>query len=549
MIRRHLRERRRGGFPDAPLRLIGGLLVALLQALVAAPATAASVHPAPQPADTLRQPVVVASKPFAESYLLAELFAQRLEGVGIPVDRRPGLGATEIAFEALRSGAIDLYPEYTGTGLMAILGLPPEGDAGEVYGRVSREFAERYGVAWLPPLGFENSYAIAVRPETADSLGLRELSDLAAASARLVGGFSPDFLGRPDGLAGLREAYRLELAETRPLLQAVKYEALAAGAVDVIDGYTTDGAIDRYDLVVLRDDRGFFPPYEAAALLRPGLADARPEVVAALAALSGRLDASAIRRANRRVEVDGAAVAEVARDLLRDLRLEGGAEARAVPVDAEPSSGLLGYLWSRRAETAQQALRHLWLVMVALALAIAVAVPGGVLLARAPRAAEPVVRVAGLLQTLPSIALLAFMIPLLGIGVTPAIVALFLYALFPILRNTWSGVRDADPEAVDAARALGMTDGQILLRVRLPLAAPVVMAGIRVSAVIAVGTATLAAFIGAGGLGDPIVAGLALSDERLVLSGAIPAALLAVLVDAALSLVESAVRPRGLREE
>jgi len=162
--------------------------------------------------------------------------------------------------------------------------------------------------------------------------------------------------------------------------------------------------------------------------------------------------------------------------------------------------------------------------------------------------AEGVIRGVGLLQTIPSIALLAFMIPLLGIGVLPAVVALLLSSRFPIVRNTYTGVRDADPDAVAAARALGMTDAQLLTQVRLPLAAPVIMAGIRTAAVINVGTATLAAFIGAGGLGDPIVAGLALSDTTQVLSGALPAAALALLVDAGLAGVERAVTPRGVQE-
>jgi osmoprotectant transport system permease protein len=176
---------------------------------------------------------------------------------------------------------------------------------------------------------------------------------------------------------------------------------------------------------------------------------------------------------------------------------------------------------------------------------VAVAVPVGLGLERLPGGAEGVIRGAGVLQTLPGIALLAFMIPLLGIGVAPALVALFLYSLYPILRNTYSGVRDAAPEAVAAGRALGMTPRQILRWVRLPLAAPVIMAGIRTAAVINVGTATLAAFIGAGGLGDPIAAGLALSDSRMILSGALPAALLALLVDGVLGWCERWVRPGG----
>ncbi len=507
---------------------------------------------APTPAQAQVRPVVVASKPFAESYLLAEMFAQLLEANGIPVERKPGLGATEIAFRGLRTGAVDVYPEYTGTGLVAVLGEKPEGGARAVYRRVAAEFARRWGVRWLPPLGFENTYAVAVRRSTAQEYGLRTLSDLARVAPRLVAGFSPDFIGRDDGLPGLRAAYGLEFGSTRSLLQAVKYKAIAGGDVDVIDAYSTDGALARYDLVPLDDDRGFFPAYEAAALVSRRIAESRPDVIAVLSRLSGRLDADLMRRLNRRVEVDGEPVAKVAAEGLGEAGVTAGegtaGEAKAGEGTAGEGTagagGLIEYLWVRRGMLAGLTLRHLLLVGVSLLAAILVAVPVGLLLERGRRAAETSVRAVGLLQTIPSIALLAFMIPLFGIGILPALVGLFLYSLYPIVRNTYTGVRDAAPEAVEAARALGMTPFQVLRHVRLPLAAPVIMAGIRTAAVIDVGTATMAAFIGAGGLGDPIVAGLALSDTRMVLSGAIPAALLALVVDAALGGVERLVRPR-----
>jgi osmoprotectant transport system permease protein len=530
-----------------------GAVVASAVAVLAGAAPAGSWRPAEAPAQEPAPaapagggPVVVASKPFAESYLLAEMFAQLLEARGIDVERRPGLGATEIAFQALRADQIDVYPEYTGTGLLAILGETPAGGPGAVYARVARAFRERWGVRWLPPLGFENTYAIAVRARTADSLGLRTLSDLAAVAPRLVAGLSPDFIGRADGLAGLREAYDLAPGEVRPLLQAVKYRALAAGDVDVIDGYSTDGAIARYGLVVLEDDLGFFPPYEAAPLVAPGLAGRRPDAIAALTELAGLLDEAAMRELNRRVEVSGEDPARVALDALRELGLVEGAAAAELEGAGVGREGFARFLWRRRGETARLTLRHLLLVAASMAGAIAVALPLGLALERSRGRAETVIRGVGLLQTIPGIALLAFMIPVLGIGVAPAIAALFLYSLFPILRNTYTGVRDADPTAVEAAWALGMTERQILAQVRLPLAAPVILAGVRTAAVINVGTATLAAFIGAGGLGDPIVAGLALSDTRLVLSGALPAALLALAVDLALHGVEGAVRPQGL---
>jgi osmoprotectant transport system permease protein len=522
--------------------------------LFAAAATALCPYPvagsAQLESDTAQtRPIVVGSKQFAESYLLAEMFAQLLEARGITVDRRLGLGATEIAFGALREGAIDVYPEYTGTGLLAILDESTVNDARAAFRIVSERFRDQWGVRWLPPLGFENTYAMAVRPETADSLGLDDLSDLSLHGQNLVAGFSPDFIGREDGLPGLRAAYGLTLLEVRSLLQAVKYEALAQGEVDLIDGYSTDGQIARYGLRVLEDDKGFFPPYEAAPLVSSTLWTDRPQAVQVLTEFGGTMDEALVRRWNRRVDVDGEPVDQVAADALAELGLVQRGSAPAAQPGPEDDESLLSYLREWRTDLLALTRRHLFLVLVSMLAAVALAVPLGLALERAPGMAEGVIRSVGLLQTIPSIALLAFMIPLLGIGAFPAIVALFAYSLFPIVRNTYTGVRDADPAAVEASTAIGMTPGQVLRLVRLPLAAPVIMAGVRTAAVINVGTATLAAFIGAGGLGDPIVSGLALSDTRMILSGAIPAALLALGVDLFLGVVELRLTPRGVRAE
>ena len=496
------------------------------------------------------RPIVVASKPFGESYILCEMFAQLLEARGFRVDRRPGLGATEIAFAALRNGSIDVYPEYTGTGLLAILGDTTRRTPAQAFTHVASEFRRQFGVTWLPPLGFENTYAISVRRETATQYSLRTLSDLARVAPSLRAGFTADFIGRHDGLPGLARAYGLAFREVRPLLAAVKYQALASGGVDVIDGYSTDGLIARYDLVVLTDDRGFFPPYQAAALVSAAVARDDPRAVAALAELSGRIDGATMRALNRELEVDGVSVGMVARGALDSLGL--GSTPRAADAQRAPAGRMSAWdsfvhaIVNERAALARRTWRHLVLSAVSLVAAALVAIPFALVLERRRRLAEPLVRVTGLLQTIPGIALLAFMIPLLGIGIVPALVALFVYSLYPIVRNTYSGVRDADPVAVNAAHALGMTPAQVLRLVRLPLAAPTIMAGVRTAAVINVGTATLAAFIGAGGLGEPIVTGLALSDTGLILSGAVPAAVLALLVDVALAGCERAVRPKGL---
>ncbi len=536
-------------------RCIGGLWVAL--ALVGAPAFPASAQDQAQEAA-----VVVASKPFAESYVLAEAFAQLLESRGIGVDRRLGLASTEVIFQALRTGDVHVYPEYTGTALTAVLGEQASGSPAEAFRRVSGAFEARWGIRWLPPLGFENTYAVAMRRTHADSLGISTLSDLSRVAGSMRGGFSPDFIGRPDGLPGLLDAYGLEFGESRSLLQAVKYEALVSGEVDVIDGYSTDGAIARFDLRVLSDDRGFFPPYDAAALLSESTANSRLDVVSTLSLLAGRIDETLMRRINEQVEAEGTPIETAASGLLEAVGLgaaggpgpgggpPSGANTANEARTATPARDLQSfpaYLWARRGNTLRQTRRHLELVLVSLLGAVLLAVPMGLSLEGSPRFAELSIRVVGVLQTIPSIALLAFMIPLFGIGVVPAIAALFLYSLLPILRNTYTGVTEADPKAVSAASALGMTRGQVLRQVRLPLAIPTIMAGVRTAAVINVGTATLAAFIGAGGLGDPIVSGLALSDPRMILSGAVPAAVLAVAVDLGLARVEARASPRGLR--
>ncbi|HXF23525.1 MAG TPA: glycine betaine ABC transporter substrate-binding protein [Gemmatimonadaceae bacterium] len=511
--------------------------------------TPGAIAPAPRanPGEQDQPPVVVASKPFGESYLLCEMFAQLLEAHGIAVTRRPGLGATEVAFGALRQNAIDVYPEYTGTGLIAILhdsvADSLSRDPRAVYEKVSQAFAARYGVRWLPPLGFQNTYAIAVSQSTAERFHLRTLSDLARESSHLVAGFTPDFMGRSDGLPGLASVYGIRLRNVRPLAPAVKYRALANGAVDVADGYSTDGLLARYDLVTLLDDRHFFPPYEAAALVSPRLVRDRPDAIAVLTLLSGRLDETRMRQLNQRVEVSGEDVHRVASDALTELGLTDAPVSSATSLASDTHEPFWRYMWNRRATIGALTLRHLFLVLIALGAAILVAIPLGLALERARGAAEPVVRALGVIQTVPSIAMLAFMIPLFGIGTVPALVALWLYALYPIARNTYTGVRDADPGAIEAAEALGTTAVQRLLWVRLPLAAPIIMAGVRTAAVITVGAATLAAFIGAGGLGEPIVAGLALADTRMILSGALPAAALALAVDGVLALVERRVTP------
>ncbi len=488
--------------------------------------------------------ITVGSKNFEESRLLAEVFARLVEArTDLEVKRTFNLAGTQICFEALQGGSIDLYPEYTGTGLVTLLGHPSVGNATEALGIVRREFLAQWDLWWLGPLGFENAYEIAVPRTLAERENLRTLGDLARIAGDLHAGLGYEFIEREDGLKGLSGFYGFTLGKVSGMQQQLKYQAAGEGRIDLLDVYTTDGLIVVHDLVVLADDREFFPPYEAAPLVRGETLARYPQLGSVLGLLTGALDEDAMRAYNKRLQLDGEPVESVAQDLLEDLGLVGHVEVEGVRAKG---LSLPAYMAANRSQLLSQTLTHLGLTGVALLLGVLIAVPLGLVLERRRAAAETTIRIMGVTQTIPSIALLAFMIPLFGVGVVPAVMALWIYSIFPILRNTYTGVRDAGPAASSAGLALGMTEHQVLQRIRLPLAAPVILAGIRTAAVITVGTATLAAFIGAGGLGEPIVSGLQMNDATLILSGAIPAALLALLVDAVLGWLERRLTPKGM---
>ena len=465
--------------------------------------------------------IQVGSKNFTEGYILAEICAQLLEENGYTVERRFGLGGTLVCYEALINGDIDLYPEYTGTITQAILKLdkaPPEAEL--------RERLRAIGLDMLEPLGFDNTYAIALRRERASALGLVSIGDLARhPELRLA--FSHEFNERHDGWPGLQQTYGLPHTPAG-IEHGLAYQAIDGGRIDVTDVYSTDGDIERYDLVLLEDDLGYFPRYLAVPLVRDGL-DAR--LKRALSRLEGTIDESRMRALNAAVLLDGKTFAQVASEFLLGAALVANA--------GKKENRRVTLLVSRT-------LRHLQLTLIALIIAILVAVPVGILVYRNPRVAGPVIYVAGALQTIPSIALLAFMIPLFGIGVIPAIVALFLYALLPILRNTSTALFSVDPIIRKVGEGMGLSVVQRLRYVELPLAAPTILAGVKTAAVINIGTATLAAFIGAGGLGEPIVTGLALGDTRLILEGAIPAAALALLTEWVFEGIERVLVPAHL---
>ncbi|MCA8953897.1 MAG: ABC transporter permease subunit [Planctomycetes bacterium] len=487
---------------------------------------------------------MIGSKNFTESAVLAELMAQMLEAhTELAVERRINLGGTMICWGALQAGKIDIYADYTGTGWSIVLKEPGKiADPLQAFLHVRRRYRADYDVEWLEPFGLNNTYALAMTRTRAEALGIRRISDLLAHQDEVRAGFSVEFGNREDGYRGLAAAYGLELADVRTLEHGLAYEAIRSGAVDLIDAYSTDAKLLRYDLRVLEDDRRFFPPYNAAPIVRGATLRDHPEIERALAKLAFRVDDAVATKLNYEVEVDGREVAAVARDFLVREGLLGDAVA-AIGTAGE-RRGFFARLFSL--ETVGLALQHLGLTAVAVLLAALLAIPLGIWIIARPRARRIALGIAGIVQTIPSLALLVFMIPLLGIDVKAAVAALLLYAVLPILRNTHTGITEVDPELVDAARGMGMKPGQILRRVQLPLAARTIMAGVRTSTVITIGVATLAAFIGAGGLGQPIVEGLYLNDVDLILAGAVPAALLAVVAELGLGRLELALQPRGL---
>lgn len=456
--------------------------------------------------------VVVGSKRFTESYVLGELVRQQLQASGVAATHKPGLGNTAILEQALASGAVDVYPEYTGTIVREL--LKREGNPS--LEELNRWLAPR-GLKAAVPLGFNNTYALALRESVAQQQGLVNISDLAKLPpGALKPGLTHEFQQRADGWPALQSAYGLRFAAGAALDHGLAYEALRAGQVDLIDVYSTDAQLSRQGLRVLVDDREFFPRYDAVLLMRATL-DATP-----LLPLAGRIDNAAMVAMNAQVELDRRGFDEVARAFL-----SGG---KATVAAAAPASFIKRLLAPELPRLLGQ---HLALVFGSVALAVAVGLPLGVWAWRRPRAAGWVMGAVGVLQTVPSLALLAFLIALLGvIGFVPALLALFVYALLPVVRNTHAGLASVPVGQGLAAAALGLQPAQVLRHVLLPQALPTLLAGVKTAAVINVGTATVAAFVGAGGLGERIVAGLAVNDRELMLAGALPAALLALAVQA-----------------
>jgi osmoprotectant transport system permease protein len=477
--------------------------------------------------------VRIGSKSYTENVILGEMLTLLARAAGTRAQHQAELAGTQVAYESLKKGDIDAYPEYTGTLTMEILGGHELRSDDDVVQALAQD-----GIKISRRLGFNNSYAIGMRKALAEELKLTKISDLARrddpAVARLKFGFSDEFMNRGDGWPGLARAYGLR-DRARGLDHNLAYRGIRSGTIHVTDVYTTDPEIAAYDMTTLEDDLEYFPQYQCVLLYRADLVESAPQVVQNWLLLEGAIDEPTMIKLNARARIDRVSEGRVAGEYLNE-RLQMN-----VPLPPDD--------WWRRmlSQLAINTQRHLLMVCVSLLAAIAVAVPLGVFAYRVPASRHAILGGVGILQTLPSMAVLMFLIPLLGLGVWPTIVALFLYSLLPIVRNTFAGLAEIPGNLRESATVLGLSPRARLRLVELPMASRSILSGIKTAAVINVGTATIGGLIGAGGYGQPIITGTRLYDITIILQGAIPAALMALAVQGLFELAERFVVPKGLR--
>ncbi len=469
--------------------------------------------------------IKIGSKTFTESVILGEIVTQLIRSDGYEAQHLRQLGGTRVLWSALLKGEIDIYPEYTGTIIEEILADRKISDE-----ETLRNALAEKNLLMSLPLGFNDTYAIGMKEEFAESLGITKISDLRK-HPELRFGFTNEFMDRGDGWPNLRRTYSLPQKDVRGLDHDLAYRGIGSGSIDVIDLYSTDAEIRYYSLRVLEDDLNHFPRYDAVLLYRKNLPEKAPEAFNAISRLEGQIPEKTMIEMNARVKLEGMPESVVASEFLKK--------------NLSVSSQFTEDTFISR--LTHNTLEHLFLVVVSLAAAIVISIPLGIWAYRNERIGKVILGVVGIIQTIPSLALLVFMIPLLGIGSAPAIVALFLYSLLPIVRNTYTGLHDIPLHIRESAEALGLSSWARLRLVELPMASRSILAGIKTSAVINVGTATLGALIGAGGYGQPILTGIRLDNTRLILEGAIPAAVLALLVQGLFDLLELVVVPKGLR--
>jgi len=476
---------------------------------------------------------LVGSKIFTESVILGDMLQQLAEDADVPMGHLRELGGTQVVYQSLKNGEIVGYVEYTGT-------IDEEIFAGQKISNAA-ERAEQLatdGILMSSPLGFNNTYGLAMRADRAEALKVSRISDLGRIPD-LVFGFANEFMDRADGWPGLKQHYRLPHEKAVGLHHDLAYRQIEAGEIDVMDAYTTDAKIEPYELTLLEDDLEYFPTYEAVILYSQSIADERPELILAWSQLAGALDEEQMSQLNARVDLESESESFAAATFLQ--------EKFNIESEMKEETAL-----TRICHTTVE---HLDLVRRSLIPAILVAIPLGILASKSAWLGQTVLGIAGMIQTIPALALLVLLMPVahglglssVGPGSATAIICLFLYSLLPVIRNTVAGLHNIPSAYQDSASALGLSSFWKLNYVELPLATRTILAGIKTAAVLNIGYATLGALIGAGGFGQPILTGIRLNRFSLILEGAVPAAVLALLVQGAFELLERYAIPRGLR--
>jgi osmoprotectant transport system permease protein len=470
--------------------------------------------------------VVIGSKIFTESYILGEIAAQVIENTStVGVDRKLGMGSTGVLFESLHSGAIDVYPDYSGTLAESILKKPELKSLDKI-----RSALRAQDLTISESLGFNNTYSLAVREEDAKKYHLKTMSDLAAIASRFKAAFSYEFMDRKDGYLGMVAHYQMHFPPQKVsrMEHSLVYQSIREKAVDVIEVYSTDANIKKFNLHVLQDDRAYFPIYQAVWVATLNFVKNHPAEWLSLRQYEGSISEEKMRSLNAEADIQKVSFAKIASAFLgRDVSNEE----------------------TRTAQILRRTHEHLALVLVSLIFSLAVGIPLGILAARFQVAGQAILLFSALMQTIPTLALLCFLIPVFGVGTKPALVALCLYSLLPVVLNTFTGIRAVDAKHIENAKAFGLSRRHVLFRVVLPLASPTLLAGVKTATIVSIGTATLAALVGAGGYGALIVSGLSLNNIPMILTGAIPAAVMAVFAHIGFGLLGRILIPAGLRKQ
>lgn len=471
------------------------------------------------------QEITVGSKKFTESVVIGEIVTQLIRSTGVEVEHREQLGGTRVLWNGLLKDELDIYPDYTGTLIFEIFSEKEINSFEEL-----KEELKKSGIGITKSLGFNNTYAIGMNREQAEKLNIKSISDLNNYPELSIG-FTNEFMDRSDGWPALKEAYNLSHTNVRGLDHDLAYKGLAERKIDVIDLYSTDAEIDFYDIEILEDNKNHFAEYLSVILFNNELRTTYPEAIDLITELENSLTKDDIIKLNSAVKIDNLNEKEVAASFIKDKF--------NLKTDFD-----LANFWQR---LSKNTLDHLALVAISLFAAIILSIPLGIYSFRKKKIGKLILNVVGVIQTIPSLALLVLMIPLFGIGFQPAAFALFLYSLLPIVRNTYLGFEDIDKSIRESAEVLGLKKRAILFEIELPIAFRSILSGVKTSGVINVGTTTLGALIGAGGYGQPILTGIRLDNMALILEGAVPAALLAIFITALFDLLEKLFVPEGIR--